>query len=337
MMNERVKRMDGLWGLMTGDALGVPAEFKSREMLRKKPVTDMTGYGTHDQEAGTWSDDTSMTLATMDSLCSGLDYEDIMARFKNWRFDKRYTPHGEVFDAGGICTHAIRNYMMGLEARECGIDGENSNGNGSLMRILPAVLFVLKEGKALDEAGLEIIHDISRLTHAHPISLTGCGIYAFLVEALLTAEPGSDVLETLQKGIDRAFFIYENGEDSRLAAALRRYCRMEELTEFRQLEEKEIQSTGFVVHTLEAAVWCLLTTKSFKECVLKAVNLGSDTDTVAAVAGSLAGYVYGQGGENGIPQEWVRKLSEPDRLKGLVEKFDRTLALPLPAAELPQK
>lgn len=131
--------------------------------------------------------------------------------------------------------------------------------------------------------------------------------------------------EVLQKGIDRAFFTYENGEDVCLAASLRQYRRMEKLSEFRHLEEKEIRSTGFVVHTLEAAVWCLLTKNSFKECVLKAVNLGGDTDTVAAVAGSLAGYVYGRNEENGIPQEWMKQLSRFEWLEGKVEKFCRML------------
>lgn len=327
MMREHIDQMDGIWGLMVGDALGVPAEFKDREMLRREPVMTMTGFGTHWQEAGTWSDDTSMMLATMDSLCCGLDYENIIRRFGDWLFqNKEYTPHGKVFDAGGVCIRAIKNYTMGFDPLECGMDGENSNGNGSLMRILPAVLYVLKGKKALDEKGLEVIHNVSRLTHAHPISLVGCGIYAFLVEELLNAEPGADLCEVLQRGIDRAFFTYENGEDAYLTVSLRQYHRMAELSEFRKREEQEILSTGFVVHTLEAAVWCLLTTNSFKECVLKAVNLGGDTDTVAAVAGSLAGYVYGRNEENGIPQEWMKQLSRFEWLEGKVEKFHRALS-----------
>lgn len=183
----------------------------------------------------------------------------------------------------------------------------------------------MKDGKTLNENTLEVLHNVSKLTHSHPISLTGCGIYAFLVEELLKAEPGTDVGETLQRGIDRAFFTYESGVDAHLAAALRKYRRMEKLAEFRSLEENEIQSTGFVVHTLEAAVWCLLTTSSFRECVLKAVNLGEDTDTVAAVAGSLAGYVYGRNEENGIPKEWMEQLSRFEWLEGKVEKFYKTL------------
>lgn len=326
MMTSR-KQMDGLWGLFVGDALGVPAEFKSREMLRKNPITEMTGFGTHDQEAGTWSDDTSMTLAAMDSLCKGIDYENMMKRFKDWLlYNKEYTPHGEVFDVGGVCRRAIMNYTMGFDVLECGIDDENSNGNGSLMRILPAVLFVLKDEKVPDENMLEVLHNVSRLTHAHPISLTGCGIYACLVAELLKAEPGADVCAVLQKGIDRAFFLYENGEDPYLAASLRQYRRMEELEVLKAFDEKEILSTGFVVHTLEAAVWCLLTTKSFRECVLKAVNLGGDTDTVAAVAGSMAGYVYGQKEDEGIPQEWMRQLSRLEWLERKVEKFEQSLS-----------
>ena len=325
-MTEKRNRTDGLWGLMVGDALGVPAEFKSRDKLRENPVTDMTGFGTHNQEAGTWSDDTSMTLATMDSLNHGIDYENMMKRFKEWLlYNKKYTPHGEVFDAGLVCRRAIMNFTHGFEVLECGEDGEYSNGNGSLMRILPAVLYVLKDAQPLDEEKLEVIHNVSRLTHSHPISLTGCGLYAFLVEELLKADAGEDVRTVLQRGIDRGFFHYENGLDKYQAAALWQYRRLEELEDFEKLEEDEIQSTGYVAKTLEAALWCLLTTRSFKECVLKAVNLGGDTDTVAAVAGSLAGYVYGRGVNTGIPEEWLRQLSRYEWLEERVRAFDQAL------------
>ena len=326
MMTENKNKMDGLWGLMVADALGVPAEFKSRSELRENPVTDMTGFGTHNQEAGTWSDDTSMTLATMDSLKLGIDYENMMKRFKEWLlYNKTYTPHGEVFDVGMACRQAIMNFKNGLDALECGGDGEYSNGNGSLMRILPAVLYVLKDGQPLDEEKLEVLHNVSRLTHAHPISLTGCGLYAYLVEELLKANAGEDLRTVLQRGIDRGFFHYENGSDRYLAAALWQYRRLEELEDFEKLEEDAIQSTGYVAKTLEAALWCLLTTKSFKECVLKAVNLGGDTDTVAAVAGSLAGYVYGRGGDAGIPEEWIKQLSRYEWLEERVEVFQKVL------------
>ena len=323
-MMGNVNRMDGLWGLMVGDALGVPAEFKSRSQLKINPITDMVGFGTHNQEAGTWSDDTSMMLATLDSLCKGsVDYDDIMQRFCDWLCcNKLYTPHGSVFDVGMVCRNAVMNYRSGVDALECGETDEFSNGNGSLMRILPAVLFVLRDG-APAEKGLQVIHNISKLTHAHPISLAGCGIYTFLVEELLKANPDAALVTVLQKGIDRAFFFYENDEENDWASALHQFHRLEELTDFVNLKEEEIRSTGFVVHTLEAALWCLLTTTSFKECVLKAVNLGGDTDTVAAVAGSLAGYVYGQ---NGIPQEWMSKLSRFEWLESKVGKFETSLA-----------
>lgn len=326
MMTKNRNRMDGLWGLMVGDALGVPAEFKSRNKLRENPVTDMTGFGTHYQEAGTWSDDTSMTLATMDSLKHGIDYENMMKRFKEWLlYNKTYTPHGKVFDVGMVCRRAIMNYTHGFEVLKCGEDGERSNGNGSLMRILPAVLYVLKDEQTLDEEKVEVIHNVSRLTHSHPISLTGCGLYAFLVDELLKADAGEDVRTVLQRGIDRGFFHYENGSDKNHAEALWPYRRLEKLEDFEKLDEDEIQSTGYVVKTMEAALWCLLTTKSFKECVLKAVNLGGDTDTVAAVAGSLAGYVYGRGGSTGIPEAWLRQLSRYEWLEERVEAFERVL------------
>ena len=299
-------------GAAVADALGVPAEFKSRERLASHPVTDMTGYGTHNMPKGTWSDDTSMALATLDSLAKGwIDYNEIMDNFVEWCFRGKYTATGETFDIGGTCLDAICAYKDGkAETPFVGLTDSYSNGNGSLMRIHPFVLFLKNKDIPLDRK-MKIIHDASSLTHAHERARVGCGIYATVLWALLD-EPSKDALR------DALIFAgrYYLGSDE-----LSSYMRLFEGIE--QLPEEKIKSSGYVVDTLEAAIWCVLTTNDYKTCVLKAVNLGEDTDTVAAVAGSLAGALYGV---EGIPGEWLDALIRRDYIEDMCERAAKTLS-----------
>ena len=137
------KIKDGMFGLAIADAVGVPAEFKSRESLKRRPITDMVGYGTHSQPPGTWSDDSSMAIATMDSIneCGTIDYDDIMKKYVEWVDESKYTATGDFFDIGITTSSAILRYKRGASPVNCGEKGVNSNGNGSLMRILPVVLY----------------------------------------------------------------------------------------------------------------------------------------------------------------------------------------------------
>ena len=166
-------------GHAVADALGVPVEFMSRYELDKDPVTDMMGFGTYPVPKGSWSDDSSMAIATLDSLASGeVDYDDIMEKFCAWYYKNEYTPTGKLFDVGNSCAQAINNYFLGKRpATRCGVNGNYSNGNGSLMRIHPAVIYCLAHGISA-EGSVEIIKNVSRLTHAHERSLVGCVIYA---------------------------------------------------------------------------------------------------------------------------------------------------------------
>lgn len=127
---------NGVLGLAVGDALGVPVEFLTREAIRKKPVESMRSGGTHRQEAGTWSDDTSMTLATADSLRSGVNYADMMDKFIRWMYDGEYTARGKVFDFGISTRYALYHNKSGIPPLDCGGKEEYDNGNGALMRML---------------------------------------------------------------------------------------------------------------------------------------------------------------------------------------------------------
>ena len=160
-----------MFGHAIADAMGVPVEFSTRSQRRCDPVTGYRGYGAHDVPAGTWSDDTSMALATIDSLAHGLDTTDMMERFCDWKLHAAYTATGVVFDMGITTSKALSQFKKGVPALSCGLDGEFDNGNGSLMRIIPAVLFCKFAAADLSpDEQLAIIHDVSSLTHRHPRS-----------------------------------------------------------------------------------------------------------------------------------------------------------------------
>ncbi len=306
--------LGGILGLAVGDALGVPVEFKSRESLRRNPVTDMIGRGTHNQPPGTWSDDTSLTLCLLESLTSRtVDYADIMKRFLSWIDEGKYTAHDEVFDVGIATRKALQRFKNGAEPIQCGGKSEYDNGNGSMMRILPLAFYL----HTIDEKSVDVIHDVSSLTHAHRRSHIACGIYLMIAESLLEA---LDLKIAIDSGLEKAEEYYGNKKE--YAEDLKPYKRLFK-NGFERLPEREIKSSGYVVDTLEAALWCLLNTGNYRDCVLKAVNLGEDTDTVAAVAGGLAGMLYRV---SGIPKEWLNQLARRDYIEKLCEDFYRSLS-----------
>ena len=308
---------DGMLGLIVGDALGVPVEFMSRTELMKNPVTGMREYGTHHQPRGTWSDDSSMALAELDSIrtLGNIDYTDMMERFSRWCMYGEYTPFGEVFDIGIATSRALMNYAKGIAPLESGGKTEWDNGNGSFMRILPVCLYLFERQKKVctsENESIYMIHAVSALTHAHVRSQMACGIYYFLVKAILEEEGSLE--NRLQKGMDRAYQYYR--QDLSNHRELENYKRLADLLEFKETPKEGIKSSGYVVDTLEATVWCLLHSHSYKETVLMAVNLGEDTDTIGAVAGGLAGLYYK---EEGIPQEWTQVLQRREWIEEVLQ------------------
>ncbi len=300
-------------GFVVGDALGVPAEFLSREELAENPVNDMRGFGTHNQPAGTWSDDTSMTLCSMCSLTEkGIDYDDQMRRFENWLWNAEYTAHDEVFDVGGTTRQAVFRFAKGTPAIDSGERAEYTCGNGSLMRMLPTALYLFfGMGKTkLDDGAADVIHLSSACTHAHPRCKMACGIYADVLFHMLT---GEDLQTAAEAGVEHALEFYKGKNEFAQV-----WTSFESLKNIRQWGEDWISGSGYVLHTLQAALWCLLTTSEYSECVLKAVNLGEDTDTTAAVAGSLAGLWYGM---EQIPEPWLQQLAKRDWICRLCDQF----------------
>ena len=300
-----------LLGLAVGDALGVPVEFESRSQLQSEPVTEMRGGGSWNQPAGTWSDDTSLTVAAMESIArrGTIDFQDIMENFLRWYEQDAFTATGERFDIGNTTRSAIVRYSRKLlPPTKCGATENTSNGNGSLMRILPATLYLFATRGTIGGDELRVIHEFSALTHAHAVSKISCGIYSLIAAQILSGKNFSDAFAV---GMNDAKNFYGADEEFKHFARL---CD----ENFAALPENKIKSSGYVVHTLEAAVWCLLNTDDYKSLALKAVNLGGDTDTTAAVTGGLAGMIYGV---DGIPVEWLDTLKRRDYLEKISDDF----------------
>ena len=306
-MNNLEKIKAVIFGHAVGDALGVPVEFKSREVLRKNPVTEMQGYGTYNVPRGTWSDDTSMTLCTLESISENgdINLDDIMQRFAKWCTVGYMTPFDDCFDIGNATYSAISRFLE-KESFPYGGSDEHSNGNGSVMRIAPVVLFHSLKNQGLDKR-IKDISNVSMLTHAHQRSILGCEIYDFVLDELLKSPKRESVITGLARAKE---YLQDNTE-------LAFYDRLFK-SNFESLEECEIKSSG----TLEAAIWCLLNTNSYESCVLKAVNLGEDTDTVGAIAGSLAGALYGY---DSIPENFISTLVKNELIDKLCKDFERVL------------
>ena len=299
-----------LLGLATCDALGVPVEFYGRSELKSNPVVDMRSYGTWSQPAGTWSDDTTLTIAAMESISrlKRIDFVDIADNFLKWFTRDEFTATGKLFDIGNTTRAALVRYSRRiLPPTKCGATEEFSNGNGSLMRILPAPIYLFATRGKISADELKIIHDFSALTHAHPVSKISCGIYSLIVAKILS---GKNIHDAFAAGIADAKIFY--GHDTEF----KNFSRLDE--NFAALPENEIESSGYVVDTLEAALWCLLNTDNFKDLALKIVNLGGDTDTAGAVAGGLAGMIYGV---EEIPAEWLATLKRRDYLEKIADDF----------------
>ena len=318
MVISRSALYDGIYGLAVADALGVPFEFSSYEKMKKEPCTEMVGYGHHNQPAGTWSDDTSMTLCTADSLCNGFDPDDMMKKFLLWMDHGEYTAGGKVFDVGITCRKALNKYRNGIPALYCGGRKKNSNGNGALMRIFPMALYESARFENDERQFLKNIHSAAGLTHANFAGLMCCGFYSLFIKewcidntkslkTLFEAAFEKGKTQYLQLGEGFAYYI----QDTDLFQAPSDICRK---------ADKELLSSGYAVDTWNIAVWSLLTTKNYRDCVLKAINLGFDTDTNGAVAGALAGLVYGK---NSIPEEWINALQNKELIDTICAKFNQ--------------
>lgn len=272
----------------------------------------MVGHGQFDVPAGTWSDDSSLSLCLAESLCNGYDLNDIANNFIKWMFEGYWTPFNKAFDIGNTTYFAIMNLRNGVSPHLAGRDRERDNGNGSLMRILPLVPYILK---MKEEEKFRIIKEVSSLTHRHPRSILACIALCEFAIRYINFQSIENAYQAMQQIIlqllKREIFIEEEVPFKRLVDL--------SYKEFKIIELKDIRSSGYVIDTLEASLWCIFNTTNYKDAVLKAVNLGHDTDTVGAITGGLAGIIYGY---DTIPSEWIDILARKDDIIKLGEKID---------------
>lgn len=334
--------LDGVMGVAVGDALGLPVQFMRREDLKKNTVTGMRPCTPFDSHIGTLSDDTAMTAAMVESIkrLGVVDAEDIMKNFVKWHDNGSFSANDVCIDEGVTCGSAIENYKKSGDILTCGKTGEYANGNGSLMRTLPVCLYYAEKlrtvavtfrgmvrKKAVLEEAVDKIHEVSALTHNHWRAKIACGYYFFMVLSVLYGE--GDLNTRIESGLNQAKRYYirrfilmvdrpkmlELEEHLQLTKELFDHFALIDLNEIAERDEGQIKSSGYVVDSFWASVWALVTTTNYRDAMLAAVNLGDDTDTIAAIAGGLAGLYYGY---NSIPVEWLEVLRKREWLEQLV-------------------
>ncbi len=305
---------DGIIGLIIGDAMGVPLEFCMRKRLMINPTTEMKGYGSHNMPKGSWSDDSSLTIATIDSIIKNnkIVYQDIATNFLLWMKEAKYTPTGKVFDIGRTCLRAISRFEENKDlAEKCGGNKVYDNGNGSLMRILPIAYYCYSR-KMQENDIYEIVKNVSSITHRHEISIMGCFIYVLYCVELLCGKNIEDAYNFIQKINYTKYFSLDT---------ITCYDRILK-NNIKEYSLDKINSTGYVVDTLEASLWVLLNNSSYNDSIINAINLGNDTDTVGACTGGFAGIYYGF---NSIKESWKKDLLKYEYIENLCNDFNKVL------------
>ena len=312
MNRQNNQYLGAIIGHAVGDAMGFPTEFSKREELLQNPVIEMIDSPDIGQPAGSWSDDTAMEIATIDSFIQKkyFDYKDIMDKWVKWISKSEYTSTGVVFDIGRTCLKAIKKYCNGTAPLQCGSISMYENGNGSLMRILPVALYAFS--KNLDDISIrKLTSEVSSLTHAHEVSRLGCYIYVQFIICLLKGNTKQEAYKHIQDLDYRSFTIDSINQYTRI---------LNEQIEFQILEN--IKSTGYIVDTLESAMWIFMNAQHYKEAIIASINIGGDTDTIGAIVGSMAGIYYGF---EDIPSSWLDKLQRKDYLMELVDRFEKSV------------
>ncbi len=308
--------INSIIGFAIGDAMGVPFEFQDKGTFsRLNPEKKMCGNMSHNQPIGSWSDDTSMVLATIDSIIESgkIDYDNIAEKFCDWVYKSENTASGVVFDIGNTTSQAIMNFVSSKNnSIDCGLKGEHNSGNGSLMRMLPIALFYYFSNKDSIEVKIDSINKVSSITHANEECKLACSIYCLFVYYLMqgyTKETAYDMIQYFD------FKSYYNQQ------VIDKYERVLDGT-LTILPKEKVKSSGYVIDTLDAAIWTVLHTNSFEDSIVEAINFGNDTDTLAAIVGSLAGILYSS--EN-IPKEWLNSTLKIDYIKEKAEVFAKMI------------
>jgi ADP-ribosyl-[dinitrogen reductase] hydrolase len=283
----RDRALGALIGLAVGDAVGTTLEFKSRDSYPR--LTDMVGGGPFSLKPGQWTDDTSMALALADSLIEDgdLDPNDLMRRFVAWRDDGEYSCTGRCFDIGITVSSALSRFQRSGDPMAGSTDPDTA-GNGSLMRLAPVALRHWRDRDKLRDVAARQ----SQTTHGAAEAVSACVGYAEILAGAIEGLPRSDVLSP------------------RAGPYAGKICGILK-GGWRGKRREDVASSGYVAHSLDAALWSVGRTADYRSAVLTAANLGGDADTTAAIAGQLAGALYGM---SGIPADWLDKLAWHERI-----------------------
>jgi ADP-ribosyl-[dinitrogen reductase] hydrolase len=298
--DQRDRFLGCLIGLAAGDAVGTTVEFLPRGAF--SPLTDMVGGGPFKLKPGQWTDDTSMALCLATSLVerNGFDTRDQMERYLNWRDSGYLSSTGICFDIGNTVNQALERFRQTGEPL-AGSSDPYSAGNGCIMRLAPIPMFYYADLKAVERYAAES----SRTTHGAPECLDACRLFARIIMRALQGKAKDEILlgdkETFQ------------GASKIVALAQGKYIGK---------TSDEIRGSGYVVDSLEAALWSFQRSGRFAEAILTAANLGDDADTTAAVCGQVAGAFYGY---SGIPKSWVELLALRDEIIGLADSLFRRI------------
>lgn len=292
------KLKNAIYGLAIGDACGVPFEFLRRDTFECNDMVGCKKYSVHQVDCGVWSDDTSLMLCILDAL-QFKDQDDIFEKYKensiDWFYNSSFTAdeYG-LFDIGGSCRLGIISLKSGTINWRA--DEISSNGNGGLMRILPLAFLDFKD----DEEVLEYIKLFNACSHNHIISHIGCLIYIKLAKNLLNGMTVEESIDNLN--IDKKYQIkeYERIFNKKIL----------------KVDVEKVKSSGYVVDTLEAAIWSIYNSNDYKSAIFTAINLGEDTDTVGAITGGLAGIIYE------IPNNFKEKLKNKKLIDATIKKFE---------------
>jgi ADP-ribosyl-[dinitrogen reductase] hydrolase len=287
----RDRAVGALVGLAVGDALGTTLEFSRRDALPRQ--TEITGGGPFHLAPGQWTDDTSMALALADGLLTrgGYDARDVMDRYVAWWKEGEYSSTGECFDIGTTVRGSLETYLA-TGRPEAGSRAPDTAGNGSIMRLAPAVLFALPDERAAH--GLAVRQSLT--THGAPECLEACDAMARVMTASIN---GGEA--TLAEGD------YATPGGKRIA-----------IGEWRTMDRARVRSTGYVIDTLEAALWADAQGRDFEHALILAVNLGGDADTVGAVAGQIAGARHGM---SGMPARWLDAIHDLDGIVSTAKRL----------------
>lgn len=307
-----MKIVDGIVGFAIGDAMGVPTEFHTREELLKNPVTKMLADRFEGLPKGSWSDDTSMIVATIYALIdNGLNFNKIADNFIKWVNGEDFCSYEKSFGIGKTTLKSLSLYNRGqFKAEECGGKAFEDNGNGSLMRILP-IAYYCYYNNLNDKETIDIVSKTSSITHGHEISILGCYLYVKFISFILSKNTKEDAYKKLQQ--------LELSQFSADSILIYKRILVDNISD---LYLDDIKSSGYVVDTLEASVWCFMKSDNFRDCIVGAINLGEDTDTIGGIAGGLAGIYYGY---NSIPTDWLNDLVKLDYLIETSNKFEKYL------------